>query len=96
MDHKTLTCKEICSIIDKCAKNGVARIIFSGLELEFQKTTEKSEQFNENTEEERAIPLQPLKKTPKEEFEMLVEESKYLDPELYERLKDLDENLQDI
>lgn len=92
---KPLTAKEISVIIDKCGKNGVKSFKFAGLELDF---SPKSEAFTEIPQkvEQKVETLEEFsqKPSPQEAFATLLEESKYLDPVLYEKLSGLDEQTQ--
>lgn len=95
MGHE-LTSKDICSIIDKCAKSGVSRVVFGDLQLEFNKFEEKPVNIEPKMELLDASSVEQPKKSKREEFEELLEESKYLDPVLYERLIELDETTENI
>lgn len=91
MADATLTASQILVIIDKCHKKGVKTFKFNGLELQFDEKVEKIEQKIEFSEENQLKEVEIEKKaSPRDEFYRVLEEAKYLDPLLFEKMSEID------
>lgn len=92
---ESLTSDQICDIIKSCSKNGVSKLQFRDLELEFTQSSKQEEQIVQVPAQDVAVrqpeSLIEKKNRLEREREDLISDAMIADPGLYERLIEEDE-----